>query len=300
MRGEAPRGAPNRLDLHDLSLFAGWDPGGRWRLFGEFELGEALVVREGRLRTDQREFDYERLYAEYDLRPDLKLRLGKFLTPVGRWNLIHADPLVWTTRRPLTTELPFAAHASGLSLLGEGAWHGGVFDYQLFVDDSLALDPDRGDRPLAGGAGMGLHDSFDHALGGRLHLLSADARDGLGASLAWFRRRGEAADRLLLGGDWHRRRGRLVLDSEAFYRFGRSADDWGGFLQAVARIHGGLHLVGRYEYIRSADLGAEGGAGLLGLTWRFHRAGVVKLGFQESAGPRVQPDGWILSYGLLY
>ncbi len=77
-----------------------------------------MVRGERSFDTRHNAIELERLYADVYLAPAATLRLGKFLTPIGRWNLIHADPLMWTTSRPLVTFQPFATDTTGGMLYG--------------------------------------------------------------------------------------------------------------------------------------------------------------------------------------
>ena len=100
---------PRTLSVQDLSLFVTKHVGKRWKLFTEMEIGDALTVTEDETTTKNADFDIERLYADYHATPQATIRFGKFLTPIGQWNLIHADPLVWTVTRPLTSSAAFSA-----------------------------------------------------------------------------------------------------------------------------------------------------------------------------------------------
>ena len=84
-----------RASLKDLSMFVTWEGSSRWRAFTEFELGDGIHGGPG--ETDRRpaELDLERLYVDYLATQALTWRFGKFLTPIGHWNQVHADPLVW-------------------------------------------------------------------------------------------------------------------------------------------------------------------------------------------------------------
>jgi len=98
--------------LEDLSLFLSGPIRPRWRYFTELELGDPVVWQDGGPTIADGEFHVERLYLDHNLTPRTTLRLGKFLTPVGRWNLIHAEPLVWSIFRPLTTASAFPRNAN--------------------------------------------------------------------------------------------------------------------------------------------------------------------------------------------
>ncbi len=137
------------LSVRDLSLFVNKNLGPRWNLFTEMEIGDALEFNDDGGANHNPEFDIERLYADYRLGPAVTLRFGKFLTPVGRWNLIHADPLVWTVSRPLTATAAFARHASGAMAYGTLPAGGRNLDYWIFADDTDRLDPlERDERCL--------------------------------------------------------------------------------------------------------------------------------------------------------
>ena len=80
-------GGPATFTFEDLSLFFIWDPTKRLHLFSELD-----VVEQDEPDVARRTFQTERLYGDLAAFDWLNLRVGKFLTPVGRWNLIHARP----------------------------------------------------------------------------------------------------------------------------------------------------------------------------------------------------------------
>lgn len=84
-------------------------------------------------RQDERRFDAARVYAEYTLSDALRLRVGRFLTPIGVWNESPAEPLTWTPVRPLTTYRSFAKSATGALVAGDGAIAGHDVGYALYA-----------------------------------------------------------------------------------------------------------------------------------------------------------------------
>ena len=119
LRYEDLRDQPNEFAASALSLFLSWDSGARVRIFSELELEDFAVAREGKSfgsRSDP--FEVERLYTDVYVIDAFSIRLGKFLTPIGRWNLIHAAPLVWTTSRPLVTFQSFSQNTTGGMVYG--------------------------------------------------------------------------------------------------------------------------------------------------------------------------------------
>lgn len=84
-------------------------------------------------RQDERRLDAARLYGEYTVSDALRLRVGRFLTPIGVWNESPAEPLTWTPVRPLTTYRSFAKSATGALVAGDGAVAGHDVGYALYA-----------------------------------------------------------------------------------------------------------------------------------------------------------------------
>lgn len=130
-----PRTATTQLKLNELSLITTWDQGTRLKFFSELELENPLTYDHHQgLNTKQSGIDLERFYFDYNLNEKANLRLGRFLTPVGRWNQLHAAPLVWTASRPLVTLRMFPYGINGAMLFGSLPLHDVDMEYQLFAE----------------------------------------------------------------------------------------------------------------------------------------------------------------------
>jgi len=104
MDARLPRTETSQLKLNQVSMILTWDQGTRVKFFGELELEDPLAYDHHQgINTKQSYLDLERFYFDYNLNEKANVRLGRFLTPVGRWNQLHAPPLVWTASRPLVT-----------------------------------------------------------------------------------------------------------------------------------------------------------------------------------------------------
>lgn len=108
---------PARLDLDDLSLFAGGRVNQWINPFTEAELSKYTLIQEGGGSSNQGDFVVERFYNDSIFSEHDTLRVGKILTPLGDWNLVHAAPLIPIITRPYTTARGFDAYASGVSWL---------------------------------------------------------------------------------------------------------------------------------------------------------------------------------------
>jgi hypothetical protein len=290
--------------VRDLSLFLSGDLGNRWQLFSETELGEAVTLDGDGLTLKDADIDIERLYLDYRAAPRWSLRVGKFLTPVGQWNLIHADPLVWTVSRPLTTAAPFARHATGAMLHGSRALGAQGLDYTLYVDATNSLDPtERSERAFTEAPEDALNprNAFDWAAGVQLRYRTLDDRLQLGLSAAHFRLDGSHDEKDLLGTDLHWGVGRAEISSEAVYRRGDGPDEWGGFVQLLLPITRGWYAVGYYERYKPAIL--DDAVNIRSLGVAFQPRAAIKLKLERRDGNNnetVAPDAWLASFAVLF
>lgn len=223
------------LALDDLSAFVAWEVAPRVHLFSEIELEDVFELDDHGHDRGARDLTVERLYGDVLLADSLTIRIGKFLTPVGRWNLIHAQPLVWTTSRPLATTLPFDPHTTGVMGFGSVAPGGVRLTYALYgqmIDQfSRGAATQAADR--SAGARVESDYGVDWVVGAS--YLAAEARGD------W---------RHVLGVDGMWRHGPYEISGEAVVEDAtqRRQDQWGLYLQGVYEALPRFHLVGRYEH----------------------------------------------------
>jgi len=294
------------FNAHDLSLFLTEHIDARWSLFAELEMEDALLFSEEGDVSHDPELDVERLYLDYRVSPAITLRIGKFLTPVGSWNMIHADPLVWTVSRPLTATAAFPRHATGAMVYGSVPSDGHDLDYWVFVDDTARLDPLEQDEKAfeIPGSSVDLTSSFDRAFGGRVLYHFIDDRLRLGASYVYFEKQRSQPGKNLVGLDLACTTRYVQLSGEAVYRAARGwsqPDERGGFLQAVIPLPAHFYLVGRYERYSATVLSTRPTIDTFGITYRPRPPLSVKLEYRSgSHNDRVAPDGWLASLAILF
>jgi hypothetical protein len=244
LTGEYEEHQAPSVTVSNASLLFWYENDTRFKLFSEVDFQQGLN-RQGSYESQHRSFlALERLYADYAVLDTLTVRIGKYLTPIGRWNLIHADPLVWTTSRPLVTDAAFPTNATGLMVLGSSSLYGIAYDYSIYAAQGNDLDPTPNIDP------------FKHAVGARLNV-SVSEQLQVGASLASFQQRSERdQNRNLVGADFLYQSHGFEVSSEALYRLSEhnpSGNDKGLYLQGVAPVADRLFLVYRYEIFHAAD-----------------------------------------------
>jgi hypothetical protein len=286
----------SRIGVSHLAAILWWEPAPNWKLLAEVDSQDLLQLPAHHLDDDGPAsapyLALERLYVDYRAADALNLRVGKFLTPVGRWNQDHADPLTWTTLRPLISQSAFPTNATGMMVFGSLAWGQQGVDYQLFA---AGRNDWRASPRIA---------PFDHALGVRVVApLSADFQIGL--STAEFVQRGAESDRYRLSGidvvwNW---RG-AEISAEVVVRRGSDAEDSGergGFVQAALPLAPHWSAVTRVEaYKRGEDPRANHSA-LVGVVYRSGRHWVCKAEWvRPSRGSQGLPQGLLASLTWLF
>jgi hypothetical protein len=253
---EHQEGGISHFTLDDLNLLLLFDPTPFVHVFAE--LGFESLVELGDTGTQPEPRDgllVDRLYADLNLNDRLNVRFGKFFTPVGRWNQIPAEPLLWTNSRPLITEGPFDEQVTGAM-----AW-GSVFPADASLTYSVYgqfLEPLARDRRIP---------PADKSAGARLEYASLAAWSFGGSYFASSR-----ADRWNhVGGlDALWRDEKSELTGELLFGRGDPAGRhlFGFYLQGVHEIVHTLSLVGRYEFFDPGDPLPPVNLVCLGFSWR--------------------------------
>ena len=302
LRAQNFAGRPAALDLRDLSLFTIWEPG-RWQFFAEIELENVFGIDDRGIHASDSELEIERLYLDYAFRDALNLRVGRYLTPFGRWNQLHADPLVWTVSRPIVTLLAIPDHGSGVAVHGERAISNNALEYHFYADDSSDLDPHHGESSFEDLIVEGIANDFDNALGGQLRYHFFDDRAEVALSFATIAVARSHGRRHLLGLDllyrWHR----VEFSMESAYRFSddsREGDEWGVFMQGVLPLVGHCFFVVRSEFYSGGTRVDDAARGTFGVAYRPHPATTFKLEYHDGSNKKLTPDGVEASWSVLF
>jgi hypothetical protein len=289
---ERPRGLPARAALDDLSVSLWWDALERWRIFSEFDLENVVSSRSSRVADEDRYLALERFYIDYALNETTTVRIGKFLTPIGRWNLAHATPLVWTTSRPLVTIHAFPTNVTGLMVSGSMQAGDHALEYSVFGSNGREFRP----SPTV--------DAFHEALGAHL-AFAGPSNFQWGVSFATFDQATSRGDRKqLVGVDFVWSAAGYELSLEAVQRLsakGGSASERGGFVQLVAPVAQRLFVVGRFETYRPAQQSGATRVVVAGLNYRVTPAAVFKLEWVHGTRRMVgAPEGLLSSFSVLF
>jgi len=293
----APRHGSTEFQLDDVSLMLSWENDGRLKFFGELELEQPLSWNEDKHFNNKNTYlDLERLYLDYNLSDKINIRTGRFLTPSGRWNLLHAAPLVWTATRPLATSYLFPTAVNGLMLFGtvpyETKAQDQALEYSFYVEGLKDQVRDNHETIYKDVAGA------HFALTGQLNL---------GLSLATFTEDKPAGpDYRMIGLDFITHVKGWELSGEGFQRFTSSGNDGGSgaYLQSAAPLGNNWYWLTRLETLHQArqdNAIVSGERWVLGLTKRITPKQVFKMEFVGGSNEFTDtPRGFIGSFAVLF
>ena len=284
-----PRDSSVEAAIDDISLIVRWESDSRFKFFGELELERPIAWNDDkRFNSKDTYFDLERLYIDYNLSEKLNLRAGRFLTPAGRWNLLHAAPLVWTSTRPLVTNRLFPASTNGLMFYGSMPMQHQAFEYTFFVEtlkDQIQDDDEIRFRDVAG-ARFTLNNSANIGL----TLMTLRENDPRSPS------------HRLVGLDFMTQLHRLELSGEGYYRFGNNGSDSGSgaFLQSAYQLAHDWVALARLETFQSTRDGTAE-RWLVGAAKQIKPNQRLKLEFVGGTGDLPgAPRGFVGSYAILF
>lgn len=284
-----PRNSSVEAAVNEVSLIVRWEGDSRFKFFGELELEQPLSWNEDkRFNSKDTYFDLERLYLDYNLSEKLNLRAGRFLTPAGNWNLLHAAPLVWTSTRPLVTSRLFPASINGLMLYGSVPVQNHAFEYTFFVE--TLKDQNEDDDEIryrdVGGARFTLNNTYNTGLT-LMTLRESDPR---------------SPSYRLVGLDFTTNINRLELSGEAYYRFSETGKKGGSgaYLQSAYNLGNNWYGLARLETFQS-PLDGTAERWLIGATKQVTPNQRFKLEFVGGSGDLPDaPRGFVSSYAVLF
>lgn len=287
------RDAEAEAAINELSFLITWNNLDRLSFFSELEIERPLAWNDSeRFSREESKLDLERLYFDYNLTEKLNFRIGRFLTPNSRWNLLRAPPLVWTNSRPLATSRLFPIATNGLTLHGALTIKDVAFEYKLFTE--LLEDQQQDNNEL----------KFEHVRGARFSIKSDS---DIGVSFLSFSERNafggfSSASYRMFGVDFVTKLNETEISGEFFQRITSKGKEGGSgaYIQTAVPIKGNWYWITRLDSLNRPNEGSFE-RWLIGATLRVTPIQLLKFEFTGGSGNQPEaPRGFNASYALFF
>ncbi len=278
------------FSIDDIAFLIYGKPVNRLRYFLELELDDSYSVVNGNERV-KKKIDFERAYIDIETSDALKLRVGRFITPVGLWNPIHINVLKWTTSDPLTATKFFPKFTTGIQLFGELPEG---FSYSLFLQKN-----------------KGISESYNNFLARK--LIGGEVRkefsDNIKAGLngGWFEIRVPKEELTFLGLNAIYKIPRIELSAEFMYGVEKEKYIPGNsiwsyrlsyYLQGVYRIVKGNYAVFRYGFFK--DKSDRKNYRILTLGWNYRPVYYIALKAEYQFREKKELNKFLASFSWMF
>jgi hypothetical protein len=148
------QGQDGVITLDSVSFLLPWRFTDSLSIFAEIELGGLFSYDTGSGDVDSDpHVVLERIYGEYNQSDALNVRAGQFLTPVGIWNMVPAEPFTWTATNPVLVETAFSEHTTGAALFGSFYPDDNTLDYWIYGQFLDEIQPSESPTPINSSVG---------------------------------------------------------------------------------------------------------------------------------------------------
>lgn len=286
-----PRDETASAAINEISLIVTWENESRFKFFSELELEYPLSWNENKsFHTKESYLDLERLYLDYNFSEKINFRAGRFLTPTGRWNQLHAAPLVWSSTRPLATSRLFPIAANGVMAFGAIPLDNSALEYSVFVETLKDQMDDADEIKYRNVSGARI--AFGQEANVGLNLMSFTEKTAFNPSYR------------MLGLDFITHFHGIEFLGEAFQRWDTHNEDGGSgaYLQTAVPLPmmQNWYGIARIETFHRPDEGHQQ-RWLAGATWRVKPTQLLKL--ELTGGSIDQPEsprGFLASFAVLF
>ena len=284
----------DKARLDDVAVLAYGNLTSNFSYFLELE-SAPTYVKDYKNNSSQKNttFHYERAYGDYIYSDSVALRFGKFITPIGYWNLEPINVLRDTSSNPLYSSLLFPKFVSGIDIYGYTNEEGSL-QYHLFAQGTNDLDEDY------------INIKNNLFFGGSLSYDSSDLVN-IGGTIGYFQTKDIKKNVSFAEMNAKYDNYPYLLRTEWAYTniqnktFATKAKQFGGYMQGMYNFTEEHALVGRYEYFydtQNSVLYKEQHIGILGYSYRPVYPVSIKAEYQFNSHSELNKA--IISFSVLF
>lgn len=249
----------DELVLDDLAFLAYGSLTSNFSYFFELESVEPYIYD---FETDKSETNFppsiERLYGDFKFSDTANLRVGKFITPIGYWNLQPINVLRDTTSNPRYSRETFPKFLTGIDLHGYTPFDSDL-SYHFFVQGTKDLDDTYINIPIDKHIGLSLNKQLTSNWHAGMSIGQYKQTDDTEVQYLQFNARWEVGTYRVSVEAIANHLDRPVLSTE----HKRSS-----YVQLEKRLSDHHTLIARYEYFKDNLNSEKETIGILGYSYR--------------------------------
>jgi len=247
------------VNVDDLAVLAYGNPGPRFGYLAELESVDLYHVDlRNHTTAPTTRPAIERLYGDFKFSDQLSVRFGKFITPIGYWNLQPINVLRETTSDPRYSRELFPKFVTGIDLYGYAPFAESL-NYHVFLQGGPDLDDEY------------ININIDEHIGAALEK-TFESGAQLGGSAGAFRNRnGDRTRYVQFGGKWAWQEFEFQTEGMLSSRratTGSAVEVRSAYVQGEYPFTPQHAAVARVEYLRDDSLPASERIGVLGYSYR--------------------------------
>jgi hypothetical protein len=131
-------GENSRFRMHHFSMFLESRISDEIKVFTEIEYEDAPSLEftpDGTPKATEGKILVEQVYTDFSPRPNITIRVGRYLTPAGIWLIHHYPPFVPTQGRPLHIRKIFPQYLDGIEVIGSAELGFQVLGLEAYVSN---------------------------------------------------------------------------------------------------------------------------------------------------------------------
>jgi len=228
------------IEFDDIAIFAFGKVTKRVRYFLELEGDELIGFKISGEESFRRRVFFERAYLDFLISEIFKVRIGRFITPLGVWNPVHISVLKWTSSDPFTSWYFFPRFITGVQLFGRLP---SGFRYSFFVQKNKGISEAYNNYLTREAVGFELRKELKNFLDiginfGSFKIEKPEERiDFAGINFQFFHSKGEIS-------------GEFAYGNEREYYLGRNSYRYAFYLQNVYEVFKKHFLILRYDHFK--------------------------------------------------
>ena len=277
-------------DLDDLA-FISYGNYEKFSFMAELEYKELYVktkVGDRTFTTKDTHLYIERLYIDYTLNENYMIRVGKFNSPIGYWNIVPINVLRDTSSHPITSDILFPMFTTG-ALLNYTSYNKGEIKIDIALQNNDDLEDDYNNYIVDRHYGIGITYTQNN--------LSLKFNSGMFEKVPEYFSKKQLYY-ILLSLEYDSDDFKIMSELGSQKSDNEFTTDYAGYLQGLYRLNEKHNLILRAESFKTTLISTAQHTAIVGYTYRPIYPVAIKAEYQFRSSSR--SNKLLLSFSMMF